>query len=211
MPLLILHTDIFFHRHETTSCVMAWALYELAQRPKLAQRLRQEIKTVIGDPGTANVDANKIDSLELLHCFVMEVLRFYPPVSFLPRTVVNDVVICDHYLPRGTVVYMSLIGHNRSKTVFGGDAEEFRPERWMADGGGSSQTASAKNIHTFGHGARGCLGRDYATRVLKCFTAVLVSRFEMEPVPGHVVEFRANSSTLRPKGELPLRIRVVGE
>jgi cytochrome P450 len=188
---------------------MAWALYELAQRPKLAQRLREEIKMHLGDPDTAKLDANKVDSLELLHCFVMEVLRFYPAISFLPRTVVNDITICNHHLVPGTVVCMSLIGHNRSKEVFGGDAEEFRPERWLADGGGSSQTASARDIDSFGHGARGCLGRDYATRVLKCFTAVLVTRFEMEPVPGHVVEYRANSSTLRPKGDLPLRMRII--
>jgi cytochrome P450 len=188
---------------------MAWALHELSQRPKLAQRLRDEIKASIGDVDTAQVDANKIDSLEMLHCFVMEVLRFYPSISFLPRDVVNDVVICDQYVPQGSVLYISIIGHNKSKAVFGGDAEEFRPERWLADGGGSSQPASARDIHTFGHGARGCLGRDYATRVLKCFTAVLVSCFEMEPVPGHVVEFRPNSTTLRPKGDLPLRMRML--
>ena len=45
-----------------------------------------------------------------------------------------------------------------NKTIFGEDAEEYKPERWI---GKDDRTLAAMNrhLHTFGYGNRTCLGK----------------------------------------------------
>ena len=46
---------------------------------------------------------------------------------------------------------------HRDKKIFGEDAEDFRPERWLES---EDQTRMlSKHIMTFGYGPRACLGK----------------------------------------------------
>lgn len=69
---------------ETSSSTMTFALYELAKRPDLQNRLRTEInEALIKDNGTISYDT--IITLEYLNMVVDEVLRLYPVLPFLDR------------------------------------------------------------------------------------------------------------------------------
>lgn len=39
--------------------------------------------------------------------------------------------ICGHYIPAGTVVSIMAPVINRTQSIYGEDADEFRPERWL--------------------------------------------------------------------------------
>jgi cytochrome P450 len=62
-----------------------------------------------------------------------EALRMHPGVGFpLERYVPPEgATICDVDLPGGTVVSMTASVIHIDKSVFGEDADRFRPERWI--------------------------------------------------------------------------------
>ena len=93
---------------------------------------------------------------------VHETLRVSPstPVT-LPRVVSDGGLVLNHsFIPPGTEVGANPYVINRDHTVFGTDADEFKPGRWLED------PERAKNMHkwmfTWGWGPRDCVGRPLA-------------------------------------------------
>lgn len=66
---------------------------------------------------------------------------------------------------------------NTSADIWGSDAAEFVPERWL--GPRKAQTEANYNL-TFLDGPRGCIGQGFARSELKCAVAALVGSFVME-------------------------------
>lgn len=66
------------------------------------------------------------------------------------------------YLPGGTIVGMNPYVTNRNKSIYGEDADMFRPERWLRAKGESDadyeQRLTKMNNHdlSFGAGSRVC-------------------------------------------------------
>jgi hypothetical protein len=52
------------------------------------------------------------------------------PLSF-PITGKDGKKITEVSVPKGTVLTMSIIGANRNEAVFGSDANEWKPDRWL--------------------------------------------------------------------------------
>ena len=48
---------------------------------------------------------------------------------------------------------------NKSKHLWGEDAREFKPERWLQGKDAANGGAETLAFLTFGHGPRGCIGR----------------------------------------------------
>ena len=84
----------------------------------------------------------------------------FTPVT-LPRIVSNEGLILNNpFIPPGTEVGANPYVINRDQNVFGMDADEFNPERWLED------PERAKHMHkwffTWGGGPRDCVGRPFA-------------------------------------------------
>jgi cytochrome P450 len=67
-------------------------------------------------------------------------------------------VIDGHYIPGGTDVTSYSYVVQRDKSIYGDDADEFRPERWMVSEKRNSELEAVQ--FGFGMGPRVCLGRD---------------------------------------------------
>lgn len=99
---------------------------------------------------------------------------------------------------------------NRSKALWGPDAEEFKPERWLAEGqrelGGGKSTL---NLLTFLQGPRSCIGQAFSRAELRCLVAAMVMKFEIRMAdPSEVVE-PGGFLTLKPIGGMKLKLRVL--
>ena len=197
--------------HETTATATQWALVELSKHPQIQQRLREEIRDKLPSiDEDARMTSEMVDHLPYLHAVCNEVLRFWAPVPFTRRQAIKDVVILGQYIPKGTDVVLVPYAINFSKALWGEDADQFNPERWMgektANNGGAE---SAYSNLTFLHGPRSCIGSGFAKAEFNCLLAAIVGRFEvcLEPKDKEI-ELQTGIVT-RPKGGLKLRMKAV--
>ncbi|KAG2125473.1 cytochrome P450 [Suillus clintonianus] len=203
--------------YETTAISLTWALIELSQHPDDQTRLREELLAFGADPTYDQLKAK----LPYLDAVVHEVLRLHPPVpDFIRLAGADDVIplsepVCNASgemtdnisVAKGTLITISAAAINRSLAIWGPDAKEFKPERWLAEDGISGKAKEVqghKHLLTFVDGPRTCLGKDFAIAEFKTVLLVLVKNFvfEMRDGPDTRIEVV--------RGILP-RPRVVGE
>lgn len=170
--------------HETTASALQWSVYLLCKHPEMQRRLREEVRTHLPSISVEHpepISAAAVDSLPYLNAFCNEVLRFYPPVPLTVRAVTADTTIQGCRIPKDTILVVSPEAINRDPELWGPDANEFNPERWLGPGRANSGGASSNySFLTFLHGPRSCIGQGFAKSELACVVAALVGRFEME-------------------------------
>ncbi|PON56767.1 Cytochrome P450, E-class, group IV [Trema orientale] len=113
--------------------------------------------------------------------------RFLQVTGNDPIYLRDDAKICfsDDTLPdgfsvrKGDMVAYQPYAMGRMKFLWGEDAEQFRPERWLNENG-IFQPESPFKFTAFQAGPRICLGKEFAYRQLKIFAAVLLSCFEFK-------------------------------
>jgi cytochrome P450 len=200
--------------HETTASAMSWAAYLLCKHPETQTRLRAELHSEIPnllDPSSQITSAD-IDRLPYLNAVLNETMRVFPPVPLTLREAACDTTIQGSFVPRGTTVVICPWAINTSTHLWGPDAREFNPDRWL--GQGKANTGGAESnyaITTFLHGPRSCIGKDFAKAEFACLVASLIGRFEMAfEDPNWVLEIQGGI-TARPKGGLRVKLRDVGK
>ncbi|KUI60003.1 Cytochrome P450 4V2 [Cytospora mali] len=173
--------------HETTASGMTWAIYMLCRYPEVQAKLRREVREhlpSIDDDG-ASISSMDIDRMPYLNAVCSEVLRYYAPVPMTMREAAVDTTIQGHRVPKGTRIIISPAVTNKDARLWGPDAAEFNPDRWMprhegdksaASGGASSNYA----FLTFLHGPRSCIGMAFAKAEFACLLAAWVGRMAFE-------------------------------
>lgn len=165
--------------HDTTASALTWTLYMLSLHPKIQDRLREECKRLVGN--RKEMDADLLDKLPYLSAVCNEMLRLYPPVPVTARTAMVDTQITGTRIPKGTLSIVSLWAMGRLPAMWGEDAAEFRPERWLE--GEKAAIGGAANSHafaTFLHGPRSCIGQTFARSEMKCLLLAMILRFRFE-------------------------------
>lgn len=190
--------------YETTSTATSWALFQLSQNPELQTRLRDDLRTLDTDePST-----DDLNSLPYLDAFVKEVLRFYPSFTWSAREAQQDDVIpleapfvdtsgrvCHEFRVRkGQVFLIPIHSVNRSKAIWGEDANEFKPERWdCLPETVKSMPGIWGNTLTFFAGSHACIGYRFALIEIKSLLFFLVRQFEFGlAVPVHDVQIQVS-------------------
>jgi cytochrome P450 len=199
--------------NDTTSASFSWAIYALARHPSIQSSLRDEIRSRI-PPQTADtvIDATLIDNLPYLRATLNEVLRFYPTIPMIFKLAARDTSILGHFIPKGTAVLIHPTAINFSRELWGDDAEQFKPERWLEANGGGAKSNYA--FMSFGHGPTGCIGQNLARAELSILLARFVGRFAFEMMTdgnGKGLEEvkSAGPMTAKPVGGINIRFRVV--
>lgn len=93
---------------------------------------------------------------------------------------------------------------NRSRLIWGADADDFRPERWLEDGNLIAKPASEYPV--FNGGPRTCLGKKMAELVAIQVIATLVKTFDFAAVDDRE-RISKNSLTLPMDGGLPCYVQ----
>ncbi|KAK1069921.1 hypothetical protein LTR12_008874 [Friedmanniomyces endolithicus] len=166
--------------HETTATAMIWAIYLLCKHPDIQTKLRQEVRSKLPSIDD-EVTAAQVDECHYLHAVCLEVLRLWSPVSVTIRVADKDSSICGQFIPKGTTVILSPWAINTSTHLWGPDALEFKPERWIdADGKANNKGSAESNYSflTFLHGPRSCIGQKFALAEFACLLGAWAGKFE---------------------------------
>ncbi|KAF1963090.1 cytochrome P450 [Byssothecium circinans] len=202
--------------HETTSSALTWATHLLATHPQIQTRLRAEIYAAIPDL-TALSDptfdlATLLESLPYLNAVCSEVLRLYPTIPVSARIAIRDTFISNHFIPKGTLSFVTPWAVNRNPKLWGADAEDFKPERWIDENGRATMNGGAGSNYsflTFLHGPRSCIGERFARAELRSLVAAFVGSFRMEMAnPGEKI-IVGGTITSKPVQGMKLRLEGV--
>ncbi|KAF5732972.1 hypothetical protein HS088_TW17G00506 [Tripterygium wilfordii] len=172
---------------DTTAAALSWFIYMLCKNPGIQDKVAQEIKEALKvkevkriEEYSAHVNEEALEKLQYLHAAITETLRLYPSVPVDAKICLSDDTLPDGFSVRkGDMVAYQPYAMGRMKFLWGDDAEEFKPERWLNEDGMFQQESPFK-FTAFQAGPRICLGKEFAYRQMKIFSAVLLGCFVFE-------------------------------
>lgn len=131
------------------------------------------------------------------------------------RQALCDTRIGDQFIPKGTDIIVSIWYINRSPKIWGPDAAEFLPERWITDGKPNTNGGAASNYDflTFLHGPRSCIGQGFAKAEMRCLLAVMVRSFSWTLAMDDALVMPRGVITIKPENGMhlkltPLQVRI---
>lgn len=143
---------------------MSTCLSHICSHPLVYKRLQDEIDKFHENSSLSEpISYNQTQEMPYLKSVVSESMRLLPSIPFqlLRYSPEGGIPIDGHYIPEGYEIGISPIAQNHDKAVFGEDADEFRPERYLESLERSSVMESA-NMTWGGNGPRACIGRNIA-------------------------------------------------
>ncbi|KAF8346059.1 cytochrome P450 [Amanita rubescens] len=190
--------------HETSASGLAWTLWLLANNQEAQSKLREEVAPVLRkDP---HPDYRTLKELQWLDCVVMESLRVLPPVPLTFRIAEKTDYIGDILVPKGTHLLIPVRVVNTYKDIWGEDAEEFKPSRWLNLPDSYNPNYS---FLSFIAGPHACIGKTMAIMEMKAILASLINNFSFEPSYAGQVIKSGTAITMKPTDGMPLLVKPV--
>ncbi|KAF9427327.1 hypothetical protein BGZ76_002387 [Entomortierella beljakovae] len=188
---------------DTTAQALTWTfalIYHGATDKEIAKKLREEADEIFkgSDPTYEQLKQMKYTEA----CF-LEGLRFYPGAPRNLKTCIKDDV-----LPDGTKVYAkewvswSAYVMGRSESLWGPDAKEYKPTRWI----GTPRPSAAK-FNAFSLGPRVCIGQQFAMLIATISMGMLHQSFDIELEEPFLERKYVSSLTIPMDGPLRARFR----
>ncbi|KUL84958.1 hypothetical protein ZTR_07909 [Talaromyces verruculosus] len=182
--------NIIIAGSDTTATTLGFAIHEILKNTAISRKLTAEIDAAMPQ-GFKDLPLSEVEKLDYLSAVVKESLRLAMAVpGRLPRIVpgakskVDSLIVDGRVIPEGTVIGMSAWSVHYSEDIWGPDAREFRPERWLVE----DSKRLERYLVTFSKGARICLGINLAYAEIRLTLAQLFRRFTfsldetMEPI-----------------------------
>ncbi|KAF8825456.1 hypothetical protein HHX47_DHR6000059 [Lentinula edodes] len=137
---------LIFAAMDTTSSAMARLLHLLSRHPEAQKKLRQELIEAKRVKDGQDFSYEELTALPYLDAVCRETLRLYTPASAVTRRARQDAIIPllkpiigldgteihEVAVPNDTAVIVSLSNSNRNSDLWGEDADEWKPERWLS-------------------------------------------------------------------------------
>nr|QTK22475.1 cytochrome P450 [Rhodococcus sp. B2] len=188
--------------HETTAGLLSFALHYLSLHPAMVERARTEIAQVRDGSGPLRFE--QVAKLRYVRRLVDETLRLWPSGPAFFRKARTDTTLAGYPVRKGQTVLVVLLALHRDPTLWGEDTEVFDPGRFLP---AAVRARPAHAYKPFGVGARACIGRQFALHEAVLALAEILTRFEVEPVPGYELSV-AELLTIRPERlQLALHVR----
>ncbi|OCH91430.1 cytochrome P450 [Obba rivulosa] len=181
---------------DTTSNALSRIMLVIAENQDAQERLRAEIREALN--GEHDLPYDKLMRLPYLDAVCRETLRLYPPAPLMFREAREDVIMplsepiqatdgrmmTEILVPKGTYIQIGIQGSNWNKTVWGEDALEWKPERWLSPLPPAVEQAKIPGVYsnqmTFMGGSRACIGFSFAQMEMKVILSVLLTSFRFE-------------------------------
>lgn len=129
---------------DTTANTLTWFFYMLCKNPIVQDKVALEIKESVEwdkednnntEHFTEKLNESAIDKMHYLHAAISETLRLYPAVPVDSKMADEDDVLPNGYrVIKGDGMNYMTYAMGRMTYLWGEDAEDFRPERWLVNG-----------------------------------------------------------------------------
>ncbi|KAI0657108.1 cytochrome P450 [Cubamyces menziesii] len=180
---------------DTTANALTRTLQVLAEHPEEQEKLRSELAEARNGN---DISYDALDKLAYLDAVCRETLRVYSPVNVIGRAaskdmslpLLNPVVAKDGSLmnsipvPTGAWVLANIQASNCNRALWGPDAYEWKPERWLQPAPHTLEDARIPGVYshlmTFSGGSRSCIGFKFSQLEMKVVLSLLVSSFKFE-------------------------------
>ncbi|KAJ7753349.1 cytochrome P450 [Mycena maculata] len=172
---------LVFTATDTTSGAISRLLHLLAQHPEVQNKLVEEITAHDEEP-----DYDTLASLPYMDAVIRETLRVFPPIPMVFRQTTQDASIpllhpiqgadgsplSSVHVPKGTDIFIGILGANHHRATWGEDASEWKPERWLSplpESVTANRSISGVYSHmmTFLAGTRACIGFSFSQMEMK--------------------------------------------
>jgi fatty acid omega-hydroxylase len=185
---------------DTTASALSWTFFLLNQYPQVREKLVKEIDETLGDAYEPTYD--QIKSMAYANAVFHETLRIFPPVpEEVKQAVADDIWPDGTTIKKGTLVSWSPYAMGRTEAIWGHDAKQFRPERWLE----MKLQPSPFAYSVFNSGPRVCLGKQMAELEGVFVMVSILRKFRIVVQNPENVTY-AISATLPIKGGLKARI-----
>lgn len=195
--------NILLAGRDTTASLLSNLWFELSRRPAIYERLRAEVDALSNNNDELPT-FETLKDMKYLRALINESLRLYPIVPANNRQATRDTVLpmgggADGRSPvlvrKGEMAHWSLWSMHRRKDLYGEDAEEFRPERWLDEGGRKGLRVGWEFL-PFNGGPRICIGREY----------YLIRTLELEALWGGVADLEVEQFALMEASYVTVRL-----
>lgn len=152
----------------TTPATLNWWALGMVAFPEVQRRAQAELDAVVGrDRLPTFSDA---PHLPYIHALVKETLRWRPVAPLgVPHVATSEDWYEGMYIPKGSTCIANIWQCNRDRAVYGQDADEFRPERFLDERGeltSGPMDPSQEGHSSYGFGRRNCVGKLLANESL---------------------------------------------
>jgi len=179
--------SLFAAAFEAGQSALTWTLLLLAQHPRVAAQLLDELRNKMG---ASLPSLSGAGDLSYLDAVVRESMRILPPVPFQMRVAQCDTKIFGYDVPKGARVILSTFLTNRMPHPYP-DGDVFRPERWF------TITPTAFEFPVFSGGPYSCPGYWFGSTAVKIAVAAILMRYRLVLAPNARIDYRVQP-TMRP-------------
>ncbi|KAL2622214.1 hypothetical protein R1flu_002419 [Riccia fluitans] len=189
---------------DTSAVTLSWFIYMLCLNPEVAEKIFEEV-TCLEQNESSPYNAEREDDpfirfaevltfynvgkLQYLHAALTETLRLYPPVHLDGKVADKDDVFPNGVkVKKGYLITYNAYAMGRLERIWGPDAKQYKPERWLKDG--IFHQESPFKFVSFHAGNRQCLGKESAYLQMKMTAALLIRFFKFELVPDQNIQPR---------------------
>jgi cytochrome P450 len=163
---------------------LVWVFYELHHHPECEKLVREEAQRVLGDAAPTYAD---LKNLRYTQAVFNETLRLHSNVPMNIKTCRKDCILpgTKTQVYEGDIITFSSWLMGRTESIWGPDAKQFKPERWLvADGAGNVSLKKENQFKypVFNAGPRVCLGQSMATQEAVVFISSIVNKYHLELV-----------------------------
>ncbi|KAG2142981.1 cytochrome P450 [Suillus clintonianus] len=174
--------NILIAGRDTTASTLTSAIYLLAMHPEILTRLREEIISKVGLTRMPTYD--DIKGIKFIQAVLNETMRLFPAVPFDVRETIHDTTWTSPepgkkplFVPGGVVINYSVFLMHRRTDLWGPDALEFDPDRWLDERVQKYLIPNPFIFLPFNAGPRICLGQQFAYNEMSFMLIRLLQNF----------------------------------
>jgi cytochrome P450 len=188
--------------NDTLESTLTSVLVYVSRDPVSLRRVHDEIDAYVqkrsSDESEFVSTEEVTNNLPFLMACIRESLRLAPVIGMnLSRTTPapsasrsGPLMLSGYHIPPGSIVGCNPWGLHRNPDIFGQDANEFRPTRWLESSKDSNGMRSDTDRISLSWGgpSRSCPGRHLGELILYKTVAELLRRFDIEVTLKHAIE-----------------------